>query len=94
MTANPPVLARPMPPRPAAAVSETDQLHPILITQSDLASLLGISKRKLERDRHIGIGIPFVKVGRRVLYRREDVLKFLEKNRFSSTAQAQLEQRP
>ena len=72
----------------AARPTEINQFGPSLITQSDLADLFGISQRKLERDRHVGTGIPFVKVGRRVLYRREDILAFLEENRFVSTAEA------
>jgi excisionase family DNA binding protein len=59
-----------------------------LMTQTYLAEVLVVSERKLERDRHEGTGIPFVKIGRRVLYRREDVLMYLEANRFTSTAEA------
>ena len=61
---------------------------PPLLTQAYLAEVLFVSERKLERDRHEGTGIPFVKIGRRVLYRREDVLMYLEANRFTSTAEA------
>ena len=59
-----------------------------MMTQTYLADLFEVSERKLERDRHEGTGIPFVKIGRRVLYRREDVLEYLKANRFTSTAEA------
>jgi Helix-turn-helix domain len=90
MASNSPLGPRSMPPstRLVLSQSEAHQLGPNLLTQADLADLFGISQRKLERDRHIGAGIPFVKVGRRVLYRREDILAFLEENRFVSTAEA------
>ena len=61
---------------------------PIFLTAAQLAKLLGVSERKLEHDRHHGVGIPFAKFGRRVLYRREDVLAHLTANVFSSTAEA------
>lgn len=67
----------------------TGGLRP-LMTQAYLAEVLDVSERKLERDRHEGTGIAFVKIGRRVLYRREDVLGYLEDNRFTSTAEAKL----
>lgn len=60
---------------------------PALLSTKQLAELLGVSYRKLESDRLSGTCIPFLKIGRRVLYRRDDVAKFLEANRFSSTAE-------
>jgi excisionase family DNA binding protein len=56
--------------------------------QAQLAKLLNISERKLERDRHAGHGPRFCKIGRRILYRREDVLAYLEAHCFASTAEA------
>ena len=70
-----------------------DGLQP-LNTQPHLAEVLFVSERKLERDRHEGTGIPFVKIGRRVLYRREDVLEYLMANRFTSTAEAKRTEPP
>ena len=60
---------------------------PPLMTQPQLANLLLVSERKLERDRHDGTGVAFIKVGRRVLYRREDVTAYLKANRYASTSE-------
>ena len=57
-------------------------------TPAQLAQLLGVSLRKLERDRQQGIGIAFSKFGRRILYRRSDVQAYLAGHSYSSTAEA------
>ena len=59
-----------------------------LLTSKQLAQRLGISLRKLERDRQNGTGIPFVKLGHRVLYRQADVEAHLVAKLFRSTAEA------
>lgn len=59
-----------------------------LLTTAQLAQLLGVSQRKLERDRQDGTGAPFIKIGRRVLYRRSDVEAHLEARLFCCTAEA------
>lgn len=61
---------------------------PVLLTQAQIAQLLGLSERTLERHRHTGEGIRFCKVGRRVLYRREDVVCHLLNCSFENTAEA------
>ena len=63
-----------------------------LMTEAQLAKLLHVSKRKLESDRHRGSGVPFVKFGRRVLYRITDVEAYLKSRIFVSTAQARREE--
>ena len=50
---------------------------PLFLTPEQLAYLLDKSVRTLERDRHIGGSIPYRKVGRTVLYARDDVLAYL-----------------
>lgn len=47
----------------------------------DVAVVARCSDEKLERDRWRGAGIPFSKFGRQVLYRKADVLDYLERNR-------------
>ena len=49
---------------------------------------LGPSKRYWERMRQEGTGPPFMKVGKRVLYRPSDVEEWLRQNTFTSTAEA------
>jgi hypothetical protein len=44
-----------------------------LLNQREAAMLLGLSPRTLERHRCTGFGPPFVKAGRRVLYRPADL---------------------
>ena len=66
---------------------------PLLLTQKHLAKLRDTSERTLERERCNGTGVPFVKWGRRVFYKREDVLAFLNQRTFSSTAEAKLSKR-
>ena len=61
---------------------------PLFLTPNRLAALLRISVRTLERARHEGSSIPFRKVGRRVLYARDDVLAHLADASFRSTAEA------
>jgi hypothetical protein len=54
-------------------------------TQNDLAEIFHISPRTLERKRVDGSGPPFVKFGRRVLYRRSQVESWIEASCFGST---------
>ena len=61
---------------------------PMLLCQKHLAALFGVSERKLERDRHNGEGVRFTKIGRRVLYRKDDVLAYLDQSTYQSTAEA------
>ena len=52
---------------------------PLMDTQ-DAAHYLGLADATLESDRCTGrIGIPFIRLGRRVKYRRTDLDEFLAK---------------
>jgi phage terminase Nu1 subunit (DNA packaging protein) len=57
-----------------------------LIASPQLAGLLNISIRTLERWRLEGIGPTYVKAGRRVLYRRGDVERWLAEGTRHSTS--------
>ncbi|WP_338065783.1 helix-turn-helix domain-containing protein [Oceaniglobus ichthyenteri] len=48
------------------------------LNQKELARRWGISHRTLERWRHVGQGPTFLKLGGRVLYRREEIEAFEE----------------
>jgi Helix-turn-helix domain len=74
-------------PTPTRWPSEIDKI-PLFLTQKELAHLLGRSVRTLERDRGTGGRIPFKKIGRSVLYSREDVLQFLDEASFQNTREA------
>lgn len=59
-----------------------------LMTPKQLARELGCSERTLERDRLKGGGIPFIRFGALVRYRRQDVEEYLERRRHGSTSEA------
>ena len=48
-----------------------------LLTEKQVAHLLNISIKKVQRDRQINVGIRYVKVGRYVRYRHEDIQMYL-----------------
>jgi predicted DNA-binding transcriptional regulator AlpA len=58
-----------------------------LLSTRQVADWLGLSEQWLEIGRCRGYGPTFVKIGRRVRYRREDVLRFLAQRRHASTAE-------
>lgn len=53
---------------------------PALLTQVEAAEYLGVSEKKLERDRWCERRIPYVKLGRHVRYRATDLLAYIEGN--------------
>lgn len=60
-----------------------------LLNTTEAASLLGVSKAFLERDRWAGARIPFVRVGTRaVRYRLADLHTYLERQMRRSTSEA------
>jgi excisionase family DNA binding protein len=61
---------------------------PTFLSTRQLSALLGISTRKLERDRQDGTGLPFVKLGRRVLYPSTEIEAYVAAQLFVSTAEA------
>lgn len=58
---------------------------PDLITPAELAQFMRTTTNSLAQDRYLGRGVPFVKHGKKVLYRRGDVEAYLERNRFQRT---------
>ncbi|WP_042059771.1 helix-turn-helix transcriptional regulator, partial [Acidomonas methanolica] len=71
-TVSPPPLTLP-PPRPVPARFLRDYLR-----TTEVAELLGLSPRTLEKYRCIGEGPAFLKLGQRVLYARSDVEAWLQ----------------
>lgn len=51
-----------------------------LLNEKETADMLGISVKTLQKWRYLGIGVPFVKVGRLVRYKIECILEYLRKN--------------
>jgi hypothetical protein len=71
----------------AELAQEFDALPLSALTgQPQVAAFLDCSEAKLERDRWAGGGIPYLKTGRNVRYKKADVLAYLEgKTRTSTT---------
>lgn len=58
-----------------------------LFTRQYIAAVACCSEAKLERDSWRGTGLPFVKFGRQVLYRKADVLSHFEANKRATAEQ-------
>lgn len=43
------------------------------VTSSEASQRLGVSEQALRHARHRGTGVPFYRVGRRVLYKETDI---------------------
>lgn len=52
----------------------------VIFSQETVAAIRDCSTKTLERERWIGIGIPFIKMGRLVRYRKEDIRAWLEQH--------------
>jgi excisionase family DNA binding protein len=61
-----------------------------LLRTAETAAILGIGKSTLDQDRLYGrLGLPFVRLGRSIRYRRSDVEAYLQNLRsFTSTSAA------
>ena len=51
-----------------------------LLTAAEYARLRRCSSRTLDRERASGVGCPYVRLGSRVFYRREDIERHIEAN--------------
>jgi len=60
---------------------------PRLLNQKELASYLGKSTAWCERARWAGEGPRFIKLGRHVRYKAEDVLDWIDENAKTSTCE-------
>ncbi|KTD11920.1 hypothetical protein Lgra_1378 [Legionella gratiana] len=52
-----------------------------LFNQQTVAAVLNCSTQLLERNRWAGTSLPYLKIGRKVLYRKSDVLSFLQQQK-------------
>lgn len=60
-----------------------------LFNQQTIAAVLSCSTQLLERNRWAGSSVPYLKIGRKVLYRKSDVLDFLQQQKiYRSTSDA------
>ena len=49
-----------------------------LLSEKEVAKIYKINVRTLQRERSMGIGISYVKIGRRVRYKRSDIEKYIK----------------
>lgn len=54
---------------------------PKYLKAEQVSRLLDITEASLAQDRYRGEGIPYIKIGKRVRYERDDVLSYLEQNK-------------
>lgn len=66
-------------------MQKTSETLPRLLNSIELAHYLNKSKAWVERSRWDGTGIPFIKVGNRVLYKEEDILAWLDARKHTCT---------
>ena len=59
-----------------------------LLDQNEVAKLLGLSARTLERLRVTGTGPQFIRIGRLVRYRPCDLADYVDRNLRNSTSEA------
>ena len=60
-----------------------------IFDQINIALVRGCSHQTMERDRWAGTGIPFIKIGRAVRYRKTDVLAWLNQYQSQQSTSAQ-----
>ena len=48
------------------------------LTEKQVSEITGRALQTLRNERHLGRGIPYVKVGRSIRYSLEDVVEFME----------------
>lgn len=53
----------------------------MLFNQNTLAAILDCSTQLLERNRWAGQGVSYLKIGGKVLYRKSDVIEFLQQQK-------------
>jgi hypothetical protein len=70
-------------------VTDIDSL-PFLMTPRQVATLGVKTVNTLQQERYEGRGIPFVKIGSSVRYRKTDVLDYINTHVFRSTREAKM----
>lgn len=59
---------------------------PELLTAKQLSEIIGISVDTLANDRYLRQGLPYIKIGKRVRYRLDDVMAYIESKTVRSDA--------
>ncbi len=58
-----------------------------LLTEQEVADILRVSVHKLRRDRNVGGGVPFIKLGGAVRYSQETIEQWLKGKIYDNTSQ-------
>jgi hypothetical protein len=53
---------------------------PELLSEKRIADLLDVTRTSLRQDRHRGVGLPYVRISRRIRYRADDVAAYIAAN--------------
>jgi hypothetical protein len=62
--------------------------EPLAVDTKTAATLLNSTDASLEKDRAVGhMGVPYIRAGRRVIYRLADLRAWLEANRVTPSSQ-------
>ena len=70
-------------------LQDLSRKYPLLLNQKQYCELTGKAASTAEQDRLYGRGAPFVRMGRSIRYRLDDVVAWLESlPRYSSTTEA------
>lgn len=64
----------------------TSDSIPQVINEYEAAKILGKSVQTLRNERYLRKGSPYIKIGRSVRYRVEDILGYLERHRIDPEA--------
>jgi len=54
------------------------------ITEKEVAEITGRALSTLRNERFLGKGIPYIKIGKSVRYKYEDVIEFMESRRIET----------
>jgi len=57
------------------------ETHMKYITEKEVSEIIGRALSTLRNDRFLGKGIPYIKIGKSVRYRLDDVIEFMESKR-------------
>lgn len=56
------------------------------VNEKEVARITGFALPTLRNDRHLGKGVPYMKRGRSVRYKIEDVIRYMEARRVETEA--------
>ena len=50
----------------------------LLLSEKEVEEIYGLNSRTLQRERNLGVGMPYVKIGKRVRYKNTDIEKYID----------------